>query len=89
MVIHSSLLARRIPWTEKPSSLQFVGSQRVRHNWATNTHTYLAVPRLFLPFSIHCGDIKIKDPVTWIWQIFSGGKLTSGFQLSAWVLTYA
>ena len=32
MVIHSSLLARRIPWTEKPSSLQFVGSQRVRHN---------------------------------------------------------
>ena len=39
VAIHSSILAWRIPWTEKPGRLQFVGSQRVRHNWATNTHT--------------------------------------------------
>ena len=32
MVIHSSLLARRIPWTEKPGSLQSVGSQKVGHD---------------------------------------------------------
>ena len=25
----------RIPWTEDPGELQSVGSQRVRHNWAT------------------------------------------------------
>ena len=32
MAVHSSILAWRIPWTEKPGRLQLVGSQRVRHN---------------------------------------------------------
>ena len=40
MAIHSSILAWRIPLTEKPSGLQFMGCQRVRHNWVTNTHTH-------------------------------------------------
>ena len=29
---HSSILAWRIPWTEKLGGLQFMGSQRVGHN---------------------------------------------------------
>ena len=37
MAIHSTILAWRIPWTEKPGGLQFVGLQRVTHNWVTNT----------------------------------------------------
>ena len=37
MVIHYSILARRIPWTEKSGGLQFLESQRLRHDWATNT----------------------------------------------------
>ena len=32
MAIHSSTLARRIPWTEEHGRLQFMGSQRVRNN---------------------------------------------------------
>ena len=32
-----SILAWRIPWTEESGGLQSVGSQRVRHNQATNT----------------------------------------------------
>ena len=32
---HSSILAWKIPQTEEPGRLQFVGSQRVGHNWAT------------------------------------------------------
>ena len=32
MVTHSSILAWRIPWTEKPGRLQSPGSQRVGHN---------------------------------------------------------
>ena len=32
MATHSSLLAWRIPWTEKPGGLQSMRSQRVRHN---------------------------------------------------------
>ena len=39
MAIHSNILAWRIPWTEKPDGLQSVGSQRVRHNGVTNTHS--------------------------------------------------
>ena len=31
MVTHSSTFAWRIPWTEEPSRLQSMGSQRVRH----------------------------------------------------------
>ena len=33
--IHSSILAWRTPWTEEPGVLQSMGSQRVRHGWAT------------------------------------------------------
>ena len=45
MAIHSSILTWRIPWTEKPGGLQSVGSQRVRHDWATNIHTHIGLPR--------------------------------------------
>ena len=38
MPTHSSTLAWRIPWAEEPGGLQFMGSQRVRHSWMTNTH---------------------------------------------------
>ena len=39
MAAHSSILTWEIPWTEEPGGLQSVGSQRVRHNWETNTFT--------------------------------------------------
>ena len=32
MATHSSILAWKIPWTEKPGSLQSRGSQRVGHD---------------------------------------------------------
>ena len=32
MATHSSILAWRIPWTEKPGGLQFTGLQRVGHD---------------------------------------------------------
>ena len=32
MATHSSILAWRIPWTEDPDRLQFMGLQRVGHN---------------------------------------------------------
>jgi len=31
-VTHSSILAWRIPWTEKPGGLQSIGSHRVKHD---------------------------------------------------------
>ena len=32
MATHSSILARRIPWTEEPGGLQSTGLQGVRHD---------------------------------------------------------
>ena len=40
MATHASILTWRIPWTEEPGGLQSMGSQRVRHDWATNTIVY-------------------------------------------------
>ena len=37
MATHSNILAWRIPWTGEPDGLQSMGSQRVRHDLATNT----------------------------------------------------
>ena len=36
MATHSSTLAWKIPWTEEPGRLQFMGSLRVGHDWATS-----------------------------------------------------
>ena len=38
MAIHSRTIAWKIPWTEEPGRLQPLGSQRVRHDWATSLH---------------------------------------------------
>ena len=35
MATHSHFLAWKIPWTEEPSGLQFMGSQRVGHDLVT------------------------------------------------------
>ena len=52
MATHSSILAWEIPWTEKPGGLQFMGWQRIRHDWATkhththtHTHSNMGLPR--------------------------------------------
>ena len=36
--IHSSILTWKIPWTEEPGGLPFIGSHRVRRDWA-HTHS--------------------------------------------------
>ena len=40
MATHSSILAWRILWAEKPCGLPSLGSQRVRHGWTTSAHTH-------------------------------------------------
>ena len=34
-------IAQRVPWTEEPGGLQAIGSQRIRHDWGTNTYAYV------------------------------------------------
>ena len=42
MATHSSILAWRIPWTEEHGGLQFMGSQRVEHNWVKSNDISIA-----------------------------------------------
>ena len=41
IAIHFSILAWKIPWTEKPSRLQSMGLQRVGHDWGTSLSLFL------------------------------------------------
>ena len=43
MATHSSICAWRIPRADEPGGLQSMGSQRVRHDWVTNTSTVFQV----------------------------------------------
>ena len=40
---HSNILSWRISWTEEPGRLQFMGSQRVGHDWVTSNTVCLHV----------------------------------------------
>ena len=43
MAIHSTTLARRIPWTEEPGGLRSLGLQRVRHSWSDLARTHAEI----------------------------------------------
>ena len=67
MASHCSILAWRMPWTEEPGGLQSMGSQRVRHNWATNilplsffTHHFP-----FVPFPLLKSTTSLSVLSTW------------------------
>ena len=53
MATHSSILAWRIPRTEEPGGLQSIGSQRVGHDYMTNTHRHSY--ELFFLWNPHSG----------------------------------
>ena len=56
MATHSSILAKRIPWTEEPAGLQSMGLQRVGHNGSDlahmHTHTRFCLVMLSLRLSL-------------------------------------
>jgi len=41
MATHSSILAWEIPWTEESGRLQSMGSQRLRHDLATEQQPHI------------------------------------------------
>ena len=62
MATHSSALAWRIPWTEKPGGLHSTGSQRVRHGWATLLSlTFISVGVLVSYYSYNLISLMIND----------------------------
>ena len=79
---HSSIPAWRIPWTEEPGGLQFMGLQKAGHNWKTNTFTFIHTysnkrsvsndtsdyePRVMI-YPILCVSDSLKNK-RWFWNM--------------------
>ena len=66
MATHSSILAWKIPWTEKPGGLQLMGLQRVRHDWMTFNNSLISSwPQLNgISFSVPTLQIRKQVPVS-------------------------
>ena len=62
MATHSSILAWRIPWTEKPGGLQSKGPQRVGHDW----HFHFS----FMILDCYRGTICFERLVQERWDIY-------------------
>ena len=72
MAPHSSPLAWEIPWTEEPGRLQFMGSPRVGHDWATSLSlfTFMRWRRQWQPTPVFLpGESQGREP---------GGLLSMG-----------
>ena len=60
MAPHSSVLAWKIPWMEEPGRLQPMGSQRVRHDWATSlSHIHIC------SWFVHAQKDKLETFLSW------------------------
>ena len=51
MATHSSTLAWKIPWTEKPGGLQSMGSQRVGHDFTFTFHFHICSQISFIVYN--------------------------------------
>ena len=71
MATHSSILAWKIPWTERPGGLQSMESQRVGHDWATNTffHGSIDIFNLFL-FLMLFSSVSVFAKFFFLWDIW-------------------
>ena len=75
MATYSSNLTWRIPWTEEPGRLLSMGSQRVGHDWVTNTFTFtLKVAPIQEHWVIHPAQMR-ENLLSWCWAVLS--QLTS------------
>ena len=80
MASHSSTLAWKFPWTEKPGRLQSMGSQRVGHDWATSlsftfVDFYLVCRKVGLYFTKK-SDVMSLYPCVIVLIMHSSGLLT-------------
>ena len=85
MATHSSILAWRIPWTEEPGRLQSMGSQRVRHDWATKQQQHSGTS-LSLPVTsgASAGRFDNWGAIQWL-----GAGITGCFYSHVWQLILA
>ena len=65
MATQSSILAWKIPWTEEPSRLQSMGSQRVRHDFTFTLSMETASPSLSGPrWAVDFVFLEVQTPTS-------------------------
>ena len=82
MAAHSNILAWRIPRTEEPGGLQFLGSQTAEHNWA-RTHTCWKISPIseilaLLPWLSKLWSFCILCGTEMFWEV--AAKMKSNFR---------
>ena len=55
MATHSSILARKIPWTEKPGGLQSDMTDHAAHRSVNQVHKYLLLDQMFIRPQVQTG----------------------------------
>ena len=60
MATHSSILTWKIPWTEEPLRLQYMGTQRVGHDWAISLSLLRKVMRKLSNFICNWSWYQLK-----------------------------
>ena len=68
MATHSSILACRIPWTEKPDGLQSMGSKRVKNSWATSVSSLDLEPANCQAPSSRGADEVVSEILFHLWD---------------------
>ena len=68
LATHSSILAWEIPWTEESGRLQSMGSQRVRHDWATKQ---LCINPAWVQIQLHHLEVPWTNKKTFWASIYS------------------
>ena len=86
MAPHSSTLAWKIPWMEELGRLQSMGSQRVRHNWATCFHFSFSCIREGNGNPLQCSCLEnprdggavygVAQSQTWLKQLSSSSTMS-------------
>ena len=71
---HSSILAWRIPWAEEPGRLQFMGLQRVGHDWAISTHLLGANASLVSEWVYKWMRASLPSRISWKQSSYSSGR---------------
>ena len=78
MATHVKILAWKIPWTKESGRLQSMGSQRIRHDYATTTSLYFRTqncPVTIPPRLRNPGPRRCPELLTALTQSSHGGSL--------------
>ena len=89
MATHSSTLAWKIPWTEKPGRLQSIGLQRVGHDCSLpgfSVHGILQVTILeWVAMSFSRGSSQPRNPTCFFWWSFQTEIFRQFLSICIWL----